>query len=292
MSLTRVSDGAVLLSYSTSDINLLRTGITFYRPKWGIYRSVAQPQYLRDETVLFDNFCLAKGTDDCSAAADFDLSSTAQSQAVVAGGTAAYSATVAPNHGFNGNVEMSVSGLPAGTTASFDQASLIGAGTSQLTLVTTATTPPGTYTVTVTGTSGSLTHNSTVTLVVTPAPDFALSLTPPSQSVVAGNSATYTATVTPSNGFSGVVALGVSGLPNGTTAQFDNSSVTGAGSAQLTITTAAAVLPGTYVVTVTGTSGSLSHNTTITLQVTPAPDFAVVPVDSRHAVPNRPRRAM
>jgi hypothetical protein len=42
-----------------------RSQTTFVRPKWGIYRSLNSPDYLRDEDVRFDNFCLAKGADDC-----------------------------------------------------------------------------------------------------------------------------------------------------------------------------------------------------------------------------------
>jgi len=61
----RVSDGALLLSYSNDNIDLWRTGTTFTRPKWGIYRSLNSPDYLRDEQVLFHQFCLAKGCDDC-----------------------------------------------------------------------------------------------------------------------------------------------------------------------------------------------------------------------------------
>ena len=65
ITLTKVSDGSVLLSYQNNNIDLWRTGTTFVRPKWGIYRSLNNPQYLRDEDVLFQGFCLAKGTDDC-----------------------------------------------------------------------------------------------------------------------------------------------------------------------------------------------------------------------------------
>jgi VCBS repeat-containing protein len=284
MSVTRVSDGAVLLSYSNSDINLLRTGASFYRPKWGIYRSVEQPTYLRDENVLFDNFCLAKATDDCSAVADFDVSTIPQTQSVTAGGNAAYTATVTPNHGFNGGVAMSVSGLPAGTTASFDQATVLGAGSSQVKLATTKATPPGTYTVTVSGTSGALTHNSTITLQVTSPPDFALFVTPPSQTVIAGDGSSYTATVTPSDGFSGVVTFGVSGAPDRTTARFDNDSVTGTGSVHLNVATTASVSPGNYPLTVTATSDTLSHSGSVSLVIAGQPSFAMALTPSLQSV--------
>lgn len=60
LTLTRVSDGDVLLSYSNDDIDLWRTGSTFIRPKWGIYRSLDDFTRLRDEKVLFADFIIRK----------------------------------------------------------------------------------------------------------------------------------------------------------------------------------------------------------------------------------------
>ena len=60
-----LSDGTQLLAYSNGDLDMWRPGTTFVRPKWGIYRSLNSAQYLRDEDVRFDRFCLAKGSDDC-----------------------------------------------------------------------------------------------------------------------------------------------------------------------------------------------------------------------------------
>ncbi|MFL6601569.1 MAG: DNRLRE domain-containing protein [Steroidobacteraceae bacterium] len=57
--------GTTLLSYSNGNIDLWRTGTTFSRPKWGIYRSLNSPSFLRDEQVRFDRFCIAKGSDVC-----------------------------------------------------------------------------------------------------------------------------------------------------------------------------------------------------------------------------------
>lgn len=66
LTLTNIADGTVLLSYSNANIDLWRTGTTFVRPKWGIYRSLNSSSYLRDEAVRFYHFCLAKGSDYCS----------------------------------------------------------------------------------------------------------------------------------------------------------------------------------------------------------------------------------
>lgn len=65
--LTDLSSGRVLLTYTNANLDLWRSGTTFVRPKWGIYRGLDNPDALRDETVKFNGFCLAKGTDDCNA---------------------------------------------------------------------------------------------------------------------------------------------------------------------------------------------------------------------------------
>lgn len=55
----------VLLQYSSDDIDFWRndtaTIANFIRPKWGIYRSVQEAVLSRNETVLFDDFCIGKG---------------------------------------------------------------------------------------------------------------------------------------------------------------------------------------------------------------------------------------
>ncbi len=101
-----------------------------------------------------------------------------------------------------------------------------------------------------------------------PSPDFSLGMTPGTQSVGAGGSTAYTVTVTGSNGFSGSVGFGVSGLPSGVTGSFNPTSVTGAGSTTLTINTIAGAPTGGFTAMVTGTSGSLSHNTSASLTIT------------------------
>ncbi|WP_438489980.1 hypothetical protein [Streptomyces sp. S186] len=65
-------------------------------------------------------------------------------------------------------VRLSVSGLPRGTTARFNPASVTANNnTSTLTLSTSTSTPPGTYRIVVTGAGASTTHTTTFTLTVT-----------------------------------------------------------------------------------------------------------------------------
>jgi hypothetical protein len=99
-------------------------------------------------------------------------------------------------------------------------------------------------------------------------PGYSLGMTPSSQSVAAGGNTSFTVTVTPSNGFSGTVSLGVSGLPTGVTGSFNPTSVTGAGSSTLMITVGAGAVSGSYTAMVTGTSGALVEMASSGLTVT------------------------
>jgi hypothetical protein len=63
-------------------------------------------------------------------------------------------------------VQLSASGLPSGATASFSPATVTTGGGSTLTINTAASTPNGTYPVTITAT-GSVTRTTTYTLTVT-----------------------------------------------------------------------------------------------------------------------------
>jgi hypothetical protein len=202
---------------------------------------------------------------------DFGLGATPASQAVAPGAAANYTATVTPSNGFTDAVALSVTGLPAGATATFTPTSITGgSGSSTMKVSTTTSTPAGSYTLTVKGTDGALQHSATVTLVVSasPPPDFGLAATPASQTVSTGAAANYTATVTPSNGFTDAVALSVTGLPAGATATFTPTSITGgSGSSTMKISTTSSTPAGSYALTVMGTDGALQHTAAVTLVV-------------------------
>jgi len=101
-------------------------------------------------------------------------------------------------------------------------------------------------------------------------PDFFLTLSPVSRSVSQGKGSTYTATVTATNGFSGAVALSAMGLPAGVSATFVPATITGSGSSIVNVFTTPATVPGSYTITVSGVSGSLSHTATAGLSVAQA----------------------
>jgi phospholipase C len=99
----------------------------------------------------------------------------------------------------------------------------------------------------------------------TTAPSFTLSASPSSLAVQQGSQATSTIAILAANGFSGTVALSASGLPGGVTAAFNPSPATA--SSQLTLTATATAATGTVTVTISGVSGSVTSNTTLSLTV-------------------------
>jgi subtilase family serine protease len=204
---------------------------------------------------------------------DFSLSASPASVSVAQGGNGGTTITVTPSNGFTGSVTLSTTPLPSGVTANF--ATNPTTSTSSLTFTVTSTATTGMVTVTVTGTSGSLTHTTTVTLTVTGTSDFSLSASPTSVSVGQGSQGTSTITSTVTGGFSGVISLGASGQPTGVTVSFNPTSITGAGTSTMTMTVGSSVAVGTYLITVTGNSGALTHNTSVSLTVSLS-DFTII----------------
>jgi len=208
---------------------------------------------------------------------DFTLSVSPSSASTAPGGAVSYTASVSPVNGFTGDVSLTLSGLPEGQASWSISPSVIagGSGSAQLTVSTAASIAAGTYPLTITATSGTTVHSAAAALVVTAPPDFALSATPTSRSVVAGAGATYTVGVASLNGFADNVALALTGLPSGVgTASFSAQVVAGAGSSQLTVTTSPTAPGGTYPLTITGTAGGVTHAVAVTLVVS-ARDFAL-----------------
>jgi hypothetical protein len=188
---------------------------------------------------------------------DFSMTVSPLSQTVTPGVAVNYTVTVASSGGFSGTVTFSVTGLPSGTTYTFSNPTVSGSGSSILTI----TAPLGTNTFTIKGTSGSLVHQVSATLVAGN-PDFLVSASPASQTIYAGKSTTYTAQYTPLFGFNGTVTWSVNGLPSGVSGRFTPS---GAGAALLTINSAKTTRKATYTLTLVGTSGALHHSTTVSL---------------------------
>jgi len=99
-------------------------------------------------------------------------------------------------------------------------------------------------------------------------PDFTLSLSSNNLAITGGGTASFTASVTGSNGFASAVTLQISGLPTGVTYTPTSLQVNPGTPLQITFTAASNVASGTAQLTVSGTSGSLTHSAPMALTVT------------------------
>jgi Pro-kumamolisin, activation domain/Bacterial Ig-like domain (group 3)/MBG domain (YGX type)/FG-GAP-like repeat len=179
------------------------------------------------------------------------------------GASATSSVTVNPQYGFTGTVNLSVSGLPSGVTASFSPNPATGSST--VTFMAASTASPGTTTFTITGTSGSITNSITGQIVVNMG-GFSLAAAPNRVFVARGGANKSTISVVPVNGFASGVNLTVSGLPSGVAAAFSPATTTS--SSTLTLTADSSATVGSSPVTITGTSGSVTNSTLLQLTVT------------------------
>jgi hypothetical protein len=201
---------------------------------------------------------------------DFSVGATPSSQTVTAGSGTSYSVSTNTTSGSASTVSFSVSGLPGGAGSSFSPASVTSGSGSSLSVTTSSSTPAGTYPLTITGTSATTSHTANVSLVVnanTTTPDFSVSANPAIFTVPKSGSNSTQVSITPANGFTGQVSFSVSGLPQRATASFSPSTVTGSGSTTLTISAARNTPTGTRAVTITAKSGSLTHTTTVQVNV-------------------------
>jgi uncharacterized membrane protein len=204
---------------------------------------------------------------------NFSISASPSSLTIQQGnqGTSAITTTI--SGGFNSAISLSASGLPSGTTVSFNptQIPAPGSGSSTMTITVGSSTPVGTYPITVTGNGGGIQQNTTVTLTVTaqPQPNFTISASPASLTIQQGHQGTSTITTTISGGFDSAISLSASGAPSGTTVSFNPTAIPapGAGTSTMTITVGSSTPTGTYPITVTGNGGGTQHNTTVTLTV-------------------------
>lgn len=201
---------------------------------------------------------------------NFTLAASPTAVSVTQGGTASSTVSTAVSGGFNSAVSLTVSGLPAGVTASFNPATIAapGSGSSTLTFTAGSTATTGTATVTITASGGGITHTTTIALTVTaPAADFTIMDSPASITVRRGSKGNATVTIGAVNGFAGTVSLSVTGQGSRVTTSLNPTSITGSGSATLSVSVGNRAATGTRTLKITGTSGSLTHSVNLTLTI-------------------------
>jgi len=204
----------------------------------------------------------------------FLLSAQPRSLIILAGSKGTSNIAAASIGGFTGSVQLAVSGAPSGVKTALSPTTLAlssgGTAVSQLTVTSSATTLAGNYTLTVTGTGGSMTRKLALPLTITQ--DFTISANPTSLTIPTGGSKSSTITLK-SLGLKGNIALAASVSDPSLTATLSAATLSftpgQSKSATLTVTSKT---PGTYTVTVTATSGLIVHSLTIPVAIS---DFSV-----------------
>src|SRR5271157_2781704 len=214
------------------------------------------------------------GVTQTSGSPNFTISASPTSLSITQGNQGTSTITTTISGGFNSAISLSASGVPSGTTVSFNPGTIPapGSGSSTMTISVGSSTPVGTYPITVTGNGGGIKQRTTVTLTVTVKgqANFTISASAASLSITQGNQGTSTITTTISGGFNSAISLSASGAPSGTTVSFNPQTIPapGAGNPTMTITMASSTPTGTYPITVTGNGGGMKQTTTVIVSVT------------------------
>lgn len=211
---------------------------------------------------------------------DYVLTGPAGTIALTAGSTQQMSLTAEAINGFSGTVAANLSGLPAGVTASSSAFSMAPGAAQTITLTASQTVTAGTATLTLQGTSGTLSHNAEFSLGVTPPaanPGFTLSATPASLTLQAGGAGEQLmVSASAVNGFSGSVNVTMTGLPAGVSATPSSFALAPGNPAQtVTLSASSTATVGNAKLVLAGTAGALTNTASVNLNVTAAPDFSI-----------------
>jgi glucose/arabinose dehydrogenase len=129
----------------------------------------------------------------------------------------------------------------------------------------------GSYALTAIATDNQGAQTTSAPAYITVAGNFSVSASPGARSLRRGESASYTAKITPTGGFTGNVGLSVGPLPSGVTATFSANPVsiagTGSVSSTLTLSASSSASLGSVALTITGSNGSVQHTASVSLNV-------------------------
>ncbi|HVH15890.1 MAG TPA: hypothetical protein VNA15_09265 [Candidatus Angelobacter sp.] len=216
-----------------------------------------------------------------STAPDFTLGTNPASLSTAQGSLASFAVSLTSLNSFAGSVNLNFSLSPRITNAAIvlnpsSVSLLTGAGTSTLTISVPASAPLNTYTLTIDGASGTLSHNVTslLNVISPPTPDFSISASPSSTNVTRGSATSTTITLVSIGGFAGTVNMTMSISPSSgssPTLTLNPNRVTllsgGTGNAVLTINTTGTTPQRGYTIVALGVSGTLANSVSIKLTV-------------------------
>lgn len=217
---------------------------------------------------------------------DFALSVSPSTVPVVQGDTAHYAVSVMYSDPSYAGTFINVQLMGLGPAMNYDLSQ-----TGDLIISTSQTTPTGSYSISVLGSANGITHTTGMTLIVTSASaattpvtttptvsptsssvpfDFSVTVSPYTQSVEVGGSASYVVSVIPLAGSSVPVSLTIMGLPGDVHSSFTTQSATPPYTSTLNLDfSASSANAGAYTLTVLATATGNVKSATATLMIQP-----------------------
>lgn len=214
---------------------------------------------------------------------NFSLGLTSLSGTVSSGESIGTTLNLAQVSGTSESVILNATGQPSGVTVKFSIGSCKPSCSALATIVSSSMTS-GTYPITITATAGSITKSAVYALTVTPVAlaSFALTVLPTGSAIFQKDVANAVVTLSQLSGTSQNVSLVVGSKPNGTGITMTPTSCKPPCSATMAISTSENILPGTYPISIIGSSGGIVKFIEYQLTINKKP--SATPVDVRPAV--------
>lgn len=235
-------------------------------------------------TLYGENYGTEYGTEDTKIAAlkfvgkgakakkkvpDFSFVPTVLTPKIAVGGEVSFGMQTAFRNGFNSTkTDLWVKGLPEGVSGAFMPNPLPHQGAAVFTLQGDGSEVPGTYRLTLGASAEGMSRSQEITLLISRDPDFAMNVSPATQAVPKGKSATYEVSARAINGFSEAIALSSLKAPKDFSVFFTPNPLKPGSSSLLTVQTSAQTGNGEYSFEIKGSSGDLARNVKVNIHVT------------------------
>jgi hypothetical protein len=214
---------------------------------------------------------------------DFSLNASPLVLSMGQGFSTNVSLTISEIGGYSGIVNITATTPASGLSLSLNATSIaLSPSPTNVTLTVTTglKTNAISYIVTVTGNSGTLSHQKTLTVSVNPPSDFAIGATPSGLKVHATSSGSSIINLVADRGFSGTIHLKMDVPPVlglvATLAAVDlNISYNNPASTVFSVRTPPSAVPFKYLINITASSQSSTHGPVQIVVTSPSPDFSV-----------------
>lgn len=210
---------------------------------------------------------------------DFIVKVIPSSKTIMKGESFDYKINITSLYGFDSEVFIEIMNFPNGIDYKLSlnpiKVKANGYNTSILTIITSSTSPAGSYEITIVGSGGNKKHSTKISLIVSTSESesesFTISVYPSKQVIHIGSVGRWTITIKALKELNSPVLLSIQGLPQNITASFNPNelmpSINQPAKSTLTIFVGSLAKKGIYNITIVGVSDSILKTATFELHV-------------------------